>query len=111
MRLARPWKRPEDEYLHAHDFITWPLQTGETLVMSNARGNLSVVVEDAEGIDVTAQLVEGSPQISGDGTRVLITLIGGTAGLTYWIVIVAPTSEGELLSDRFPLEVRTHYDG
>ena len=104
MRAARPWKRPADEYLHAHDFDTWPLQTNESLVPSNARGSLSVTAEDADGNDVTATLIDGSPQI--DGTRVLFTLIGGTAGMTYWIIVSVPTSDDELLTDRFPLEVR-----
>lgn len=88
-------KHPGDQFWVDLDFSTWPTNAGETVVASNARGALGVVIRDSNGADVSASMVE-SAQVN--GTKVKWLLKGGAAG-TYAVTVTAPTSDGELLSD------------
>ena len=102
-------KRPPDAIVVAVDFGPRPgdtgaLNPGETVVASNARGSLGVVATDSAGTDVSATLLEGAPWVVA-GSRVAFWLLGGVAGPYYRLEITAPTSHGELLSDRVALEV------
>ena len=88
-------KRAADQFWVDVDFSTWPMAAGETVVASNARGALGVVIRDGAGADVSAAMVE-TPAAS--GTKVKWLLKGGAAG-TYACTVTAPTSDGELLTD------------
>lgn len=109
MNRQRVWKRPGDEYLLAVDFTDFPMQTGETVIASNARGAMAMTAEDALGADVTSTLLEAVQLVS--DSKVGAVIKDGVAAATYWITAVAPSSDGELMTERFPIEVRTHYDG
>ncbi|NCU02231.1 hypothetical protein [Candidatus Macondimonas diazotrophica] len=81
------------------------LRSGETLVASNGRGPLAVRVLDLAEQDVTGSLSEGSPWIV-DGIAVAFWLLpSATDGQKFWVEVDAPTSDGELLVARAPLEV------
>lgn len=95
------WKRPGDQYVMALDFATWPLQSGETLVASNARGSLSITAVDDLGADMATMLEP--PAIVGTEVRWLIK--GGTAGRQVTVRVTAPTSDDELLTDEVRVRV------
>lgn len=97
-------KRTGDYFLAAVDFSTWPINAGETVVASNTRGTLGVVVTDSAGNDVTATLIEGAPSIVG-AAIVMFWLRAGTAVSAYEVLVRAPTSDGELLTELVTLEV------
>lgn len=97
-------KRSIDQLVVALDFAAPVLNAGETLVASNARGTLDLIITDAAGVDVTAALSEGEPWIVA-GTQVAFWLRGGAFGPYYQVEVRAPTSDGEILSARVPLEV------
>jgi hypothetical protein len=99
--MATLTKRAGDQFWVDLDFSTWPMAAGETVLASNARGALGVVIRDGAGADVSAAMVE-SAQAS--GTKVKWLLKGGTAGNYAWTV-TAPTSDGELLTETGPLRV------
>ena len=98
------WKRAGDVFLAGVDFATWPIQPGESLVTSNARGTLSVAVKDLSGNDVTGDAIVGSPSI--DGTKVVFMLGAGVAAGSYKIMVAAPTSDDELLTETVGLRVK-----
>ena len=101
--ISRFQKRPPDAIVVAVDFGR-QLNPGETLVASNARGSLGVIARDSAGVDVSATLLEGAPWIVA-GTQVAFWLLAGVAGPYYSIEATAPTSDGELLTERVALEV------
>lgn len=107
--VDRLWKRPDDVYLLGVDFSSWPIQDGESIVGSNARGVVAVRAEDVDGNDVSATLVEGPPAILSTGTGVAFVVKAGDPGATYWLEVDAPTTDDELLTERFPMEVRKSY--
>lgn len=86
------------------DFSTFPLNAGATLTTSNPRGNLGVVIKDSAGVDVTSTLSEGTAAVAG-GTAVSFWLKGGALGTGYTIDVTAPTSDGELLTQRVALVI------
>lgn len=96
-------KRPADAIIVAVDFGR-VLNPGETVVASNARGSLGVAAADGAGANVSGTLLEGAPWIVA-GTRVAFWLLAGMPGPFYEIVVTAPTSDGELITDRVLLEV------
>lgn len=93
-------KRVDDEFVAAIDMRPWPMRGGETIVASNDRGALDLLIEDESGADVTAALGDATaPWITGAGNdQVAFWLVGGTPGARYKIVVTAPTSDGELLT-------------
>lgn len=104
-------KRAPDAIVVAVDFGTTPtgasaINAGETVVPSNARGSLAVVATDRAGNDASATILEGDPWIVAD-TRVAFWILGGVAGQAFHLEVIAPTSDGELLSDRVRLEIST----
>ena len=98
------WKLSGDVFLAGVDMATWPLNAGETLVASNSRGALAVVVRDKAGQDVSAQALAGSPAI--DGTRVVFMLDSVLPVGAYTVTVSAPTSDDEMLTEQIPLTVR-----
>ena len=96
-------KRPPDAIVVAVDFDT-VLNAGETVVASNARGSLGVAAADSTGADVSATLLEGAPWIVA-GTQVAFWLKAGVVGPYYSVTVTAPTSDGELITERVLLEV------
>lgn len=97
-------KRPGDQLVVAVDFSRL-LNDGETLLTSNARGALARTIRDSAGTDVTGTLSESGPVIVA-GTRVAFWLLAGVAGgAFYQVEVIAPTSDGELLTERVALEV------
>lgn len=96
-------KRPPDALDLAIDFDT-RVRPGVTVVASNARGSLSVVATDSAGTDVSATLLEGAPWIE-NGTQVAFWLVNGVEGPYYSIEASAPTSDGQLITERVLLEV------
>ena len=96
-------KRAVDQRVLAVDFAD-QLNPGETVVASNARGSLSVAVADASGADMTAAMIDGAPAVVA-GTSVAFMARAGAVGPLYYVTVVAPTSDAEILSDRIPLEV------
>lgn len=98
------WKLSGDVFLAGVDMATWPINTGETLIASNSRGVLAVIVRDKAGKDVSAQALAGSPAI--DGTRVVFMLDSALPVGVYAITVHAPTSDDEMLTEQVPLTVR-----
>lgn len=99
--MARLSKYAGDAFWVDVDFSTWPMAVGETVVASNARGALGVVIKDGAGADVSAAMVEG---VAASGTKVKWLLKAGAVGNHVWTV-TAPTSDGELLTETGPLRV------
>lgn len=95
------WKRPADQFFIALDFATWPLQSGETLVSSNARGSLAISATDDLGADMAAMLE--APSIVGTTVQWLIK--GGVKGRVVTVLVIAPTSDNEILSDEVKIRV------
>lgn len=54
--------------------------------------------------DVSATMISGSPTIS--GSKVYITITGGTDGSTYWLRIRITTAAGELIEDDLKIFVK-----
>ena len=107
--MPRFVKRPPDALVVAVDFGPRPggasaLNAAETVVASNARGSLGVTAADSTGADVSAALLEGAPWIVA-GTQVAFWIRAGVPGPYYSLVVTAPTSDGELLTERVALEV------
>lgn len=97
-------KRPPDAIVVAVEFAG-ALNPGETVVTSNARGTVGVTAAtDSGGADVSATFLEGDPWIVA-GTQVAFWLLGGAPRTLYWVSVTAPTSDGELITERVLLEV------
>lgn len=94
--MSRISKLPGDEFWIDLDFITWPLNAGESVVASNARGVVGVSIRDSNGADVSAAMAEAA---EASGTKVKWLLKGGAAGQNYVWTVTAPTSDGEILTE------------
>lgn len=90
-----------DQFWVDLDFSTWPMAVSETVVASNSRGTIGVVIKDRNGVDVSASMVEG---VAASGQKVKWLLKGGAVGPYIWTV-TAPTSDDEILTQTGLLQV------
>ena len=99
-------KPAEGIYKFSVDISKWPMNPGETVVSSNSRGPLSATFLTTKREDVTSDLTEGSPWIV-DQTTIGFWLKGGEPGKSYYINLLIPTSDEELLPETILLQIVT----
>lgn len=92
-------KRARDQFIAAFDFRPWPLNDGETVLDSNARGDVGLLITDEAGDDVTATVSGPDAPWVANGRYVSFWFTGGgPPGAQYTVEATAPTSDGELLT-------------
>ena len=74
------------------------LPTGDTFLSATA------VMYDANGNDVSASMIQGTPSVSSD--KIYVFIYGGTHGNTYYLKILATTSGGEVIEDDLTITVK-----
>ena len=67
-------------------------------------GSSSVIVQDAQLVDQSASMVEGS--ITADGKKLQATIKGGTSGELYDVIFRVQTSGSEKYEKKVVLDVR-----